>query len=245
MSQKTAYEAAAYETDKDTLLKLLEVLKNCGIPDSYTKYDDISEAHVIYVNTKDFTRAKTIITEFYEDISDNISDEAPEGETSICQSDPAPIYADSEDRYKDNLSSAYTFLVFGIVGIIVIALYDFGFIPIFSMALPSKILFNVVMGIVFIGFIAAGAFSFKYSKRLKLQIDVSSAKSDDIIEYLKANLTKDDIEGSCSHDALPDEMRYYKRIDAIKKCITDKFGEQTEEFMNDVCDLYYDSLYDE
>lgn len=251
MSKEPVYEAAAYENDKDTAKKLVQILKDCEITDSYTEYDEISASYIIYVNNKNFSRADIIIKEFYEDREEESEDGANNSNTDSDADDgsgtgfqPA-IYANSTDRYKDNLSSAYTFFVFGTIGIIVLVLYDLGFIPVFSMALPSKILFNVVMGILFVGFIAAGAFSLKYSRRLKLQIDVWSAKTDDVMEYLNANLTKETIDASFDGEGMPDEIRCCKRIDAIKKCITDEFGEQPEEFINDICDSYYNSLFGE
>lgn len=252
MAKEPAYEAAAYESNKDTAERLNRILKDCEITDSYIEYDKVSEAYIIYVNNRDFARANLIITEFYED-EDNEAAPLDEDSPADTKSDAddgtdtaaASIYANSTDRYKDNLSSAYTFLIFGVIGIVVIVLYDLGMIPIFSMALPSKILFNVVMGVLFVGFIAAGAFSLRYSRRLKLKIDVLSAKSDEIMEYLKENLTKEEIENSYDGKDLPDEIRFCRRCDAIKKCITDKFGEQTEELLNDICDSYYESLFED
>ncbi|MGN0408717.1 MAG: hypothetical protein ACI4EJ_10695 [Bacteroides sp.] len=249
MAKETAYEAVAYENDSKNAEELLKVLKDCGMEDAYSEYDEISASHTLYVSNKDFSRAEDIVMTFYDDLdnADSNSDKKEndtDGNETDCESvNSSSIYASSDDKYHDNLSSAYTFLVFGVIGIIFVILYDFGLIPVFSMTLSSKILFNIVMVILFVGFIVTGILSLKYSKKLKLQIDVYSAKSDDIAGYLADNLSREDIESSYDGTGLPEEMCYYRRIDAIRNCIVDKFGEQPEEFMNEMCDKYYNSIF--
>ena len=151
------------------------------------------------------------------------------------------LYSNSDEKYKDNLSSAYTFLIIGVGGLIALVLYDFGLIPVFNTA--SKILFNVVAAALFTGFIIAGIMSLRYSRKLKLAIDVDSAMLDKAISYLEANLSKEAIENSYNSSDIPDEMKYYRRTDAIKQCISSEFDDVSEELMNEICDRYYNSLF--
>lgn len=253
MPKDIAYKALAYE-DRDNADELLRVLKECGMQDAYIEYDDITESHILYVNDADFSRAEDIVIDFHEELEDLEEENAAEdtdgnaageaGKTSGNEpSGQSPVYSAPEEKYSDNLSSAYTFLIFGILGIVALVLYDLGFIPVFTMAFASKVLFNVVMGALFIAFIVTGILSFRYSRTLKLEIDVNASKSKDIMEYLNSNLSREDIEGSCSDSEIPEEMLYYRRTDAIKKCIEDQFGSQPEDFLNQLCDEYYNKIF--
>ena len=66
------------------------------------------------------------------------------------------LYESSTDKYKDNLSSAITFFVCGGIGIILMILNDIGIIKIVTKDAPSFLFINIVLGLLFIGFIAIG-----------------------------------------------------------------------------------------
>lgn len=85
--------------------------------------------------------------------------------------------------------------------------------------------------------------SLRYSRKLKLAIDVDSAMLDKAVSYLEANLSKEAIENSYNSSDIPDEMKYYRRTDAIKQCISSEFDDVSEELMNEICDRYYNSLF--
>ena len=72
---------------------------------------------------------------------------------------------------------------------------------------------------------------------------VDSAMLDKAVSYLEANLSKEAIENSYDSSDIPDEMKYYRRTDAIKQCISSEFDDVSEELMNEICDRYYNSLF--
>lgn len=237
-SDASSYEAVSYEADTDTAHELLTVLKDCGMEDAYSQYDSISGSHVIYVCHTDYARANDIAVTFHNDLEDAGEEN---GEDAVAEEQPVLLYSNSDEKYKDNLSSAYTFLIIGVAGLIALVLYDFGLIPVFNTA--SKILFNVVAAALFTGFIIAGIMSLRYSRKLKLAIDVDSAMLGKAVSYLEANLSKEAIESSYDSSDIPDEMKYYRRTDAIKQCISSEFDDVSEELMNEICDRYYNSLF--
>lgn len=239
-SDASSYEAVSYEADTDTAHELLTVLKDCGMEDAYSQYDSISGSHVIYVSHTDYARANDIAVTFHNDLEDAGE---KNGEDVTAEEQPVLLYSNSDEKYKDNLSSAYTFLIIGVVGLIALVLYDLGLIPVFKTTSASKILFNVVAAALFIGFIIAGIMSLRYSRKLKLAIDVDSAMLDKAVSYLEANLSKEAIENSYDSSDIPDEMKYYRRTDAIRQCISSEFADVSEELMNEICDKYYNSLF--
>ena len=91
--------------------------------------------------------------------NDNIQDN--NGNDSLLTG--GSLYESSTDKYKDNLSSAITFFVCGGIGIILMILNDIGIIKIVTKDAPSFLFINIVLGLLFIGFIAIGVWSLKYS----------------------------------------------------------------------------------
>ena len=77
---------------------------------------------------------------------------------------------------KDNLSSAITFFVCGGIGIILMILNDIGIIKIVTKDAPSFLFINIVLGLLFIGFIAIGVWSLKYSNKIKPRLKLRIRK---------------------------------------------------------------------
>ena len=73
----------------------------------------------------------------------------------------ANLYESTEDKYKDNLSSAITFFVCGAAGIIILILNDIGILKLVVKGSSNFILINIVLGLLFIGYIAIGFLSLK------------------------------------------------------------------------------------
>lgn len=84
--------------------------------------------------------------------NDNIQDN--NGNNSLLTG--GNLYESNTDKYKDNLSSAITFFICGGIGIILMILNDAGIIKIVTKDSPSFIFINIVLGLLFIGFIAIG-----------------------------------------------------------------------------------------
>ena len=57
------------------------------------------------------------------------------------------LYESTDDKYKDNLSSAITFFVCGAAGIIILILNDIGILKFVTKGSSNFILVNVVLGL--------------------------------------------------------------------------------------------------
>ncbi len=154
----------------------------------------------------------------------------------------ANLYESSEDKYKDNLSSAITFFVCGAAGIIILILNDIGILKLVVKGSSNFILINIVLGLLFIGFIAIGFWSLKYSKSIKSKAAEENKDTDTILAWLTDNISKDDIEASYLND-IPEEMKYFNRSDYIKKAIDSNFPEINAELADTIADKYIDSLF--
>ena len=109
-------------------------------------------------------------------------------------------YEKSNDRYKDNFSTAVTFLVCGIAGLVVVILNDTGILNFFSLKNASGILMSCVLGGMFIGFIVVGILSFKASRKDKKDAEIEKDNTIKVMEWLKDNAPAQLIEESYAGD---------------------------------------------
>ncbi len=152
------------------------------------------------------------------------------------------LYESSEDKYKDNLSSAITFFVCGAAGIIILILNDLGILKFVVKGNSNFILINIVLGLLFVGFIAIGFWSLKYSKNIKNKAAIENKDTDTILSWLTDNVSKEDIEASYSND-IAEEMKYFNRSDYIKNAIKNKFPDTDDNLADTIADKYIETLF--
>ena len=155
----------------------------------------------------------------------------------------ANMYENSEDKYKDNLSSAITFFICGAAGIIILILNDLGILKFVVKGSSNFILINIVLGLLFVGFIAIGFWSLKYSKNIKNKAAIENKDTDTILAWLNENVSRDDIESSYNND-IAEEMKYFNRSDYIKSAILKQFPETEDNLADTVADKYIDTLFE-
>ena len=155
----------------------------------------------------------------------------------------ANMFENSEDKYKDNLSSAITFFVCGAAGIIILILNDLGILKFVVKGSSNFILINIVLGLLFVGFIAIGFWSLKYSKNIKNKAAIENKDTDTILAWLNENVSRDDIESSYNND-IAEEMKYFNRSDYIKSAILKQFPETEDNLADTVADKYIDTLFE-
>jgi hypothetical protein len=182
-----------------------------------------------------------------EDIQSSISEMnelgSNEAEVNELLMHSANMYENSEDKYKDNLSSAITFFVCGAAGIIILILNDLGILKFVVKGSSNFILINIVLGLLFVGFIAIGFWSLKYSKNIKNKAAIENKDTDTILAWLNENVSRDDIESSYNND-IAEEMKYFNRSDYIKSAILKQFPETEDNLADTVADKYIDTLFE-
>ena len=152
-------------------------------------------------------------------------------------------YEKSNDRYKDNFSTAVTFLVCGIAGLVVVILNDTGILNFFSLKNASGILMSCVLGGMFISFIVVSILSFKTNRKDKKDAEIEKDNTIKVMEWLKDNAPAQLIEESYAGDGLSEEMKYFERSDFLKKSIKNEFPDFSDDYIQDVTDQYIDELF--
>ena len=155
-------------------------------------------------------------------------------------------YMDSAERAEENRTSAWTLLIVGGVGLVVLILGFFGIIP-----LPirgfSKYMFTGVMSVLFIVFIVSGIISMKKSKVYAEAASTEKDQKQQIIDWCVENQVAARIDESLATEAgeLSVEEMYFKRSERLKHVVISQFQSVGVEFLSDVVDDIYDSLFED
>ena len=151
----------------------------------------------------------------------------------------APPYVMKADQYKDLTSSVWIFLLFGIVGLIVVFLNVAGVLSLLNGILP-----NVVMGAMFLAFIYIGISSQMKATKIKSEIEVENKLTKDINEWLTINVTEDFL-ASAHDDTISDEINFLQQISDIKRMVITEFGEQKDSYLDRIIEEFYNNTFEE
>lgn len=155
-------------------------------------------------------------------------------------------YKDSEARAEDNLSSAWTLLIVGGVGLIVLILGFFGIIPI-PIYGGGKYLFYGVMAVLCGVFVFAGIISFKKVKVYSAEASTEKTQKQQIVDWCHENQIAEKINNAIAIEMgeMPEEELYFRRFEMLRQVICKQFQDMGVAFLSHVTDEIYDSLFEE
>ena len=154
-------------------------------------------------------------------------------------------YMDSAERAEDNRSSAWTLLLVGGIGVIVLILGFFGIIP-FPVSGFSKYMFFGVLMVLCLIFIVSGVISLKKSKVYSAAAETEKDNKQMIIDWCIENEVVQKINDSLLNEGeMSVEEEYFKRSERLKHVVFSQFQSMSIEFLSDVVDDIYDSLFEE
>lgn len=157
-------------------------------------------------------------------------------------------YQNSAAKAEDNRSSAYTLLFVGIVGFILVILVFMGVIPIYRSTDTTKYLVCGVMGALFVLFIVFGIVSMRNSKILFIKAKSEDSMLSEITkwcgEHMSAQQIDDGLFTAQAGEDIPDEQKYFRRTDKMKRLINDKFMNLDDALLEHFVDEYYQELFE-
>lgn len=154
-------------------------------------------------------------------------------------------YQKSVDKAQDNKSSAYTLFIVGGIGLIADILVFTGVLPLYQDSSYTKYLVCGVMGAMFILFLVFGGVSMRNSRILMLKADTEDSLQNEIAKWCAENLTAELIDEGIQLQDMPEEQKYFGRVDKMKSLISDKFLNLDEAFLDHFVDDYYRKLFEE
>ena len=146
------------------------------------------------------------------------------------------------DKYDDIVSSSYTLILVGIVGIIFMILVWMKIIPL-PISSETSWLFNSVMGGVFIIFIIAGIVSFMHAKQVRIEADAEDKLIEELLSWADENIHAEDIDEDLD-TTQPMELLYFNRADKIRDLLMYQFENADEALIYEYTEQIYQKLYE-
>lgn len=238
--------------NEEISLRIYNILKDSDIESAEYFFDEDDLLYHIYVKNYDDIASKEIIISVIQNFIDKgeFADELlslEESEDELMSDlnnfsgNNTDVYVSAKDKYNNLISSAYSLLFVGILGIIFLLLENFG---VFSLNLSgsTRPLFYITMSILFVIFIIMGFFSLKNAAKSKAQISIEDTLKHDILLYLNSELDLNNIPGTNDHGLTSEEL-FLIRTSYLKNTIMKTFSITDESFADYLLDSEYNNLF--
>lgn len=146
-------------------------------------------------------------------------------------------YVSKAEKSADYRSSAVTFTLFGIVGIIVMGLHWAGVFSFFST------LSSVIVTVLFAGFLIVGIDSFYRAKKAKAESVEEERFIGELKGWLEKNLTYKMLAAADSIDQTREE-NFLNEMNEMKRIIQKQFGELDPAFLEQFTEEYYNDHFE-
>lgn len=154
---------------------------------------------------------------------------------------PFHAYVSKRTKKEDMKSTAYSFTLIGIAGIILLILFLAGVFPV-ETAIHTKIMSGIVMGGMFLIFLCVGLHSFSQIKQLDKEADCEEDTYAKIIEWFRSTYTASDIDAEVNLEQ-PEEMLYFSRYEIMGRFIQESFGDLEESFLDHIIEDLYSEFF--
>lgn len=154
------------------------------------------------------------------------------------------VYVNNEEKAEENRTSAYTFLIVGGVGLIVIVLFFLGIIDI-KMSLTNRYMISGVMGVLFLLFIVMGIISMKNFRTFKRKACKENNLTIEIKKWCMENFSKEEIDEVLVFSDEREEVQYFQRYDYMKNAIKNQFMNLDEGYLDRLVEEIYPEIFED
>lgn len=146
-------------------------------------------------------------------------------------------YTSARNKHSETKSSAWTFLIVGGIGFLIITLSLVGFIK-----LPLNVFSLAVMEGMFLIFLIIAAISFKNAMKMLDDISKEDSLETRIKTWAKENLTVEELTAEIDEDT-SDEMKYFMVSELIRERIMRTFPEVDDAYAEELTENFYNELF--
>ena len=147
-------------------------------------------------------------------------------------------YTKKSKKLEDAKSSSWLFIFFGAIGLLLILAVWLNIIPL-GLETYMMILYTVVLGALFVGFILIGIYYTRKIKTLQRESGREERQTKEIIRYITETYPLDTLDHMISGDSLPMEQLYFERYEKIAVLIREKYDIQDEAYMDYLVEKIY------
>lgn len=145
----------------------------------------------------------------------------------------------AKDMQSETKSSAWTFLLVGSGGFLIITLALIGFIK-----LPFSIFSLAIMEIMFFIFLIVAGLSFKKAMSMLDDISKESTLEEKISDWAKENLTPESLTVDLDENTTS-EMKYFMVTELMRERMMLAFPELDDAYAEELAEHYYNELFPE
>lgn len=215
-SEDEADEAAdAHSKDNKSSVVIIEEEDEAGSDDEELEADSADDA-------RDITKGKA--TKVGRESSDTVEE---------------TTYIMKADRYKDLTGTVWLFLIFGLAGLVFVALNALGILSILTGWLP-----NIIMAALFLFFLYVAASTGLRARKLKEEIAAEEELTAKINEWLAGNVNEEFLK-QVSDENASYEVNYLKQLATIKEMLIREFGQQNPAYLDRLIEEYYSQTFDQ
>lgn len=178
----------------------------------------------------------------YQSASEESS--AADDESNFTQSSPIQAthaYVSKKSKTEDLKSTAYTFTVVGIVGLILLILFALDILPLHT-APYMKVMISLVMGTMFIAFIFIGVRSFRQLKTSATEADDEETLLAEVLTWFRGTYDKSSIDADLDNSE-PEETLYFSRYEVMRTFITEKYASIDESLLDHIIETLYAEIF--
>ncbi len=199
----------------------------------------------------EYVEGKTHCPDCDVDLVDELPAEQPEEEEvpTLTEEERADIlarraaasqartYTSAREKQSENRSSAWTFLLVGGIGLVVITLALLGIVK-----LPLNTFSLAVMEVIFVIFLIIAAQSFRKVMRLMDDIAREDTLDEKVHTWMQENLTKEELLADIDADTT-EELQYFMVSEKIRRRLMLQFPEIEDAYAEEVTESFYNELF--
>lgn len=162
------------------------------------------------------------------------------------------VYQEKDKKLADNKSTAYTFLLIGGGGLILVLLFALDVIP-FPAAADTRIMMGIVMTALFIIFLGIGAAHFRKIRQMTADADMEVSRTEEIrtwfLETYPAEdaaepvLTDSPEATADTDDVNSTEQLYFKRYEQMQAHLHIRYDDLAEDYEEYLLEEFYNIIY--
>ena len=182
-------------------LKVAKFLNFKGINSAFAVADQNETEFPVYVDEVEKVDARMALSQLLKEQTEDqplavlvpeitnelqeLDEEEAEQMFSDLRTDQSSVYVKKKDKYDDLLFSGLSFIIFSVIGGVVLLLNQIGVFSFFNLYS------TLVMSVVFVIFLGIGITSLVRARRTKALVTQEHELSDEVITWIEENITND------------------------------------------------------
>ncbi len=224
---------------KEEAQNYYDLLKNFEIERAMLQYNEESDLYHVSVPESQVEKAKKLA--IIQKI--NLKEEETEKTEDIQQEPVQHVYVHHSERHQELLSSAYSLLIVGVIGLVVVLLSVLKIIPL-PFPEVTNYMMEITVGVLCIIFVVAGLHCLKSERSVEKHAKEEDKLTSEITQWFKKSFDNFVIDTDIEEN-LPEEVKYFKRCEAMKQIIRRSYGNLDEGYLDRLIEELYQYLYED